>query len=574
MISPIEALKTAVASYEPYLQPSGQMIDPIIGQPTQYGTPYHALGQAVLALHGDPADREDHLNKAIRGFEAALTHVADPDMPLNISGMQRETGQVSRINHRDFFWPPLLKIYRIFKALDIPETRTFATRLAAVDIQTAFRSRPPSNWAMVWLSGEWARFREGLSPLDLAKIDGWLGIFFENHVLLDQGLYQEPGHPNSYDLFTRYHMADMILDGYDGAWREQMEKLMETGLERSLRVQLSDGSLASAHRSTGQTWTLGIQCAYFTHAANYFRTANQADKAAQATGAAQRAFASFVRWQRPDGPYSPVENTLPPSYRVGYESYTADGHYANLAMGFLAVAIANGFEEPASLEQPHRSPLTFIEGDPTYRAIAHRGPYSLHVNACPAPKYDGFGLVDLTFGPGRRLHFVSSVRHLAAEKFYNLGLAIRQAPGLSELIVLAQQDPRLVGQIEPGSTEASFILQARVKGSPYIYELSGQIYDDGVFIEERTPNLVGYKTLLVPYLRDGGWPEKTRVDVMGSMIRFTLGRERLCFEIYGKVENALHLPYGYENRRGLCGLLRLDLAEPLEGISYRIVREV
>jgi hypothetical protein len=63
-------------------------------------------------------------------------------------------------------------------------------------------------------------------------------------------------------------MADMLLDGYDGAWQSQMAHLLTTGLQRSLRVQLSDGSLASAHRSTGQTWTLGAQCAYFTHAAN------------------------------------------------------------------------------------------------------------------------------------------------------------------------------------------------------------------------------------------------------------------------------------------------------------------
>lgn len=572
MTLPIEALQTAVASYEPYLQPSGHLIDPILKQPTQYSTPYHALCQAVLALKGDPARRDHHLNNAIRGFEAALTHLADPAMPCNISSVQRETGQVRRTNHRDFFWPPLLKTYRIFKELGLPEATSFGERLAAVDILAAFRSRPPSNWAMVWLSGEWLRFKEGLSPFDLGQIDAWLGVFFENHILLEQGFYQEPGHPNSYDLFTRYHLADMVLDGYNGAWQGHMERLMETGLARSLQVQLSDGSLASAYRSTGQTWTLGVQCAYFTHAANYFRT-DDPEKAAAAAMAAQRAFASFARWQRPQGPYSPVENVLPPAYRVGYESYTADGHYANLAMGFLAVAILNGFQAPERLEKPERPSHTLIEADPTYRAIAHRGPYSVHVNAFPSPKYDGFGLVDLTFGPGRRLHFASSARHLSDEKFYNLGLAVRQEPGLSELILLAQQELALIGAIEPAPTGAGFALKARVKGSPYIYELAVQIEPDGLYIEERTPHLSGYKTLLIPYLRDGGWADTTQVHRAGSLIRLALEDEIIRFELEGEIEHLLNLPYGYENRRGLCGLLRVDLTEPLEGIKYRVAIE-
>lgn len=570
---PTPTLQTAVASYEPYLRADGHLIDPVIGQPTQYSTPYHALCQAVLALKGDPARRDQHLNNAVRGFDAALTHLADPAMPINISSVDRETGQVRRTNHRDFFWPPLLKTYRILKSLGVPQAASFAGRLAAVDILHAFRSRPPSNWAMVWLSGEWMRHKEGLSPFGLAQIDEWLGIFFQSHVLLDQGLYQEPGHPNSYDLFTRYHMADMVLDGYDGAWREQMETLMQTGLVRSLSVQLSDGSLASAYRSTGQTWTLGAQCAYFTHAATYFQAAGQPQRAASARSAAGRAFASFGRWQRPGSPYSPVENLLPPAYRVGYEGYTADGHYGNLAMGFLAVAILGGFDEPASLESVTTPAQTFIEDDPTYRAIARRGPYSLHANTFPSPRYDGFGIVDLTFGPERRLHFASSVRHLSSEKFYNLGLAVRQEPGLSELLVIAQQDPNLIGAIEKGSTESSFAFKARVKGAPYIYEMAAQIDGDGVHIEERTPDLIGPKTLLIPYLRDGGWPETTQASIDGSVIRLALGQEIIRIQIEAEIEFALDLPHGYENRRGLCGLLRIDLAGNLEGIHYQVAIE-
>ena len=77
------------------------------------------------------------------------------------------------------------------------------------------------------------------------------------------------------------------MEGYDGRRREDLEILMRTGLLRSLGVQLSDGSLASA-RSTGQTWTLGAQCAYFTHASNYFR-GREPELARRAEEAAYRA---------------------------------------------------------------------------------------------------------------------------------------------------------------------------------------------------------------------------------------------------------------------------------------------
>jgi hypothetical protein len=38
-VLPVEILREAVESYGPYLQASGEMHDPVFGEPTQYGTP-------------------------------------------------------------------------------------------------------------------------------------------------------------------------------------------------------------------------------------------------------------------------------------------------------------------------------------------------------------------------------------------------------------------------------------------------------------------------------------------------------------------------------------------------------
>lgn len=570
---PIDVLRTAVASYEPYLQASGEMLDPVFAEPTQYGTPFHALCQAVLAAKGSPSERDQRLARAIKGLDASLRYVSDPQLASPASGVERTTGTLSAINHRDFFWPPILKTYRILRDLGVPIAEEFARRIAAVDVPSVFRMRPPSNWAAVWVAGEWLRIQEGLSSLSLDQFDRWLGTFFANHILVEQGLYQEPGHPNSYDLFARFHLADILTAGYDGAWREQLERLMVTGLDRSLGVQLSDGSLASAFRSTGLTWTVGAQCAYFCLAANYFRERDP-QRSSQAVEAGRRAFASFIRWQRPGGPYSPVENLLPPSYRVGYEVYTADAHHGNLPMAFLALAILNGFDQPPISGQVGRAPATFIEGDPTYRALVHCGPYSAHVNAFPSPKYDGFGLVDLTFGPNRFFHFASSVRHLSEPGFYNLGLAIRASAGRSRFRAIAQEYPSLIGKIEQGPTDASLHFRARAKGDPYTYEMSLRADETGVDVQERLPGLVGYKTLLIPYLRDCGSGHVTEITAEASeekaVVRFRMGKEVIRIRTDGIVDHIMDLPYGYENRRGLCGLLRVDMAHESEGVHYRV----
>ena len=375
---PVEVLREAVESYAPYLQPSGEMHDPVFGEPTQYGTPYHALCNAVLAREDGGEWKSAYADRAIRGLEAALDHVFDPGLQPTASGFDGATGVVSRSNHRDFFWPPILKTFLILRDLGTDGVEGLAGRISGVDIEASFAQRAPSNWAAVWLSGEWLRLREGLSPFSTERLDLWIDTFFEAHILTGQGLYQEPGHPNSYDLFTRYHLADMLVEGYDGRRREDLENLMRTGLRRSLGVQLSDGSLASAHRSTEQTWTLGAECAYFTHASNYFRERDP-ELAGRAEEAAYRALSSFQRWKR-EGPYSPVENRLPPGHRVGYETYTADGHYANLAAAFLAVAVSNGLNRPFTEFSGEREASLLLEHDPMYRAVLHNGIYSLHFN--------------------------------------------------------------------------------------------------------------------------------------------------------------------------------------------------
>lgn len=567
-LAPLSVLARGVASYAAHLDAEGELRDPVFDQPTQYATPYHALANAVLATKSDGAERALYVERAWRGMRASLRLLLGPDRPPPASSFDRATGAVTAINHRDFFWPPVLGALDALQEVGA-DTASLAASIRAVDVPGAFRARPPSNWSAVWLAGEWRRIVRGLSPTTPAQFDAWLAPFFDGWVLPDLGLYQEPGHPNSYDLFTRYHLALLLADGYVGGWRERLWELLGTGLRRSLAVQLSDGSLASAHRSTGQTWTVAAECAYLGLASRLL-AGEDPELSGRAAGAAWLALSSLRRWQRPDGPFSPVENCLPPSWRVGYEGYTADGHYGNLALGFLAAAVRDGFPGAGDGAE---SACCRVEGDPTHRAIAHAGPYTVHANASPAPAYDAFGVVDLTFGPDRLLQLVSSVRHMASGRLFNVGLATRSGPGLGALDVAAQADMALAGPIRE-LDRSGFEILARPRGRAQLHRLRAGVSEDGVVIEEGTPGHRAHRTLLVPYPRDMGLGSITEVVAVPGGVHFRHGDEVVALEVDAPVEQMVDLPHGYESRRGLCGLLRLDLEGQPETVTvrWRVIR--
>jgi hypothetical protein len=602
-LRPINFLEAAATSYEPYLQASGELHDPVLGCPTQYGTAYFAYCQATLARFGPEGRGQEHAQAAMKGLEAAIAYVQDPTAPNAASGITvgltgRNDAHISAINHRDFFWPPILKTYRILKALsesgkagvEAQRVQALADRIKAVDIEASFHQRPPSNWAAVWLLGEWLRMKEGLSPFDMTQMDAWLAAFAGRYEA-ERAFYHESGHSNAYDLFTRLHLAQIAGEDYPpqgagsgllventpvGAWIATT--LSGPCLTRSLALQLSDGSLASAHRSTGQTWTVGAQIAYFTLLAQ----TQQGDLSKRAKHAARLAYTSLVRYQRSGGVFSPVENTLPADYRVGYEFYTADAHYGCLALGFLADAIALGFADSPIEASGHQSPQVQVhepgkvwrEEDPLFRSLLHYGPYSLHINAWPAPKYDGFGVVDATFGPGRRLQLVSSVRAMNTDRFFNLGIAQRRNAGPEPLEPFAQRGDLMPIDETGGPEWADLLVQARPQGLHWLYRIAATIDEQGIRVEESTPGRLGHLSLLLPYPREVGTNQTTSVLVRPGEVAceadLTLGGETIRLTLEGKVSFWFDQPIGFENRRGLCGLLRLDLAEPTEKLEYRL----
>ncbi|CAA9333167.1 MAG: hypothetical protein AVDCRST_MAG48-3228 [uncultured Friedmanniella sp.] len=575
LLPPLALLEAGVSSWAPHLQPDGTLHDPVFSCPTQYGTAYLAWCCAVLGTQPAAVDGPVHLDRAVRLLRAALAHTADPARPPHASGFDRRTLSVTgRLNHRDFTWPPILKTRRALAAAGVALDPDVDTQVAGVDVEATFRARPPSNWAAVWMSGEWLRVQAGLTPTPPAQLDAWLDVFFaggEVGLDVELGLYAERGLPNAYDLFTRLHLTDLLVQGFDGRNRERLAAFLVTGLRRSLALQLSDGSLASGYRSTGQTWVLGAQVALFT-ASRVLGLGTPAEQE-QARLAAWRAFRALALGLRPDGVFSPVQNVLPAELRVGYEAYTADGHYSPLALAFLADAVVHGFgtdAPPSTAELDARPAAVRAEGAPTHRGAVSRGRVSIAVQADADPTYDACGLVDLTFGTERSLVFVTAARHSSGGPWLVPGLALRDEAGAAPVTPLCPLPRRLAVPLQAdGDAGLAFTAtfpDGELAGREHRW--SAGLTASGLDVVETVPGWAGRRTLLVPYLRDLGDGVLTAVTRLPDGVRFERGAERVEVRVDGPLERTSHLPGGYESRRGLCGLVRLDLAGPGETLRW------
>lgn len=581
----LRLLAQGVASLAGLEQENGTLHDPVFDTPTQYGSAYYAWCCAALGQVLEGREGAAQRKRAARLLSAAVAHTADPELEPYPSGFDRRTLSVTgRLNHRDFTWPPILKTYLALQRMGVDLDPALAEQLGAVQVEQSFWSRPPSNWAAVWMSGEWLRMQLGLSPTRQEQFDKWIDSFFadgqQTGFNLELGMYLERGLPNAYDLFTRMHFTDLLLSGYVGRNRDRLESFLAKGLHRSLVMQLSDGSLASGYRSTGQTWVLGAQIALFT--GSRALGLGTADEAEAARLGAWRAFASLASWQRSDGVFSPVQNLLDPRLRVGYEAYTADGHYSPLALAFLASALVAGFgtdERPTAAQLDDRAVRAVAEGAPTHRGVAHRGRISVALQTQPDDDYDATGLVDVSFGSGRLLNFVTAARHLSGGPWLTPGLAVRRMPGASLVSAVCGRLHELVSGLR-SHPEGGLSFETRILPLPEAtnddeladqgYRCAVSVTHAGLDVLETTPGRSLYRTLLIPYLHDYGGGELTAVFFTDSGVRFHLGEEWVNFSVVGAIERRADLPSGYENRRGLCGLVRLDLAKPGDLLAWSI----
>lgn len=590
-------LERGAVALRPYLDDRGELNDPVFGEPTQYGTAYFAYVNAVLASTKQGEAREELLRAAAAGMRATLRHLMDPDDTYaSAADYTHAVGSPGYRNLRDFMWPPVMRTFRLLREMDFTGLDDVRDMIRAVVVPDAFSERPPVNWAAVWILGEWMRIEEGLSPFTKTDIDEWLTPFFSeapdvdhgfyrelqhatgveitwtSAIDLEKGFYREPGVPNSYDLWSRVHLLELLVEGYEGRFRPEMEQLLVSGVRRSLDVQLSSGSLATAYRSSAHLWNLTGQSWYFSNAARLLEK-TEPELARRAGQAALRALRAAEQCLRPTGDISPVENVFPANWRVGYEVYTEEAHYVGLPLAYLATAVLEGFEGEGDIDQDTEV-RRLLELDPVNRFLAHGSGWSVHVNLAPFTGYDSLGIADITLGLGRRLRFGGQTHYGRADALpdehrlsnqipFTLGLAVRgEHRSVFPVSAMTNVSDRWVEESSGG-----FRAGAAVDGSQY--EVAVDIDGDVVHITESMGEVE--RSLLIPYLTDRGDGVRTVATVHEDRVTLASGGEVVEIVVNERVARVIHLPFGYESRHGLVGLIRLDL-EGSGAVAYDVVR--
>ena len=355
----------------------GAIIDPYKKEEWQYSTPAYAHAAAALvAWQG----RDDLLESAARAMDWAT---------LNLS--QRTAAN----KHEDFYAPMLAHALRLLKP------RVEAERAARWEAELQFDPSQiyragfgSNNWNIVALSGEALLQNMGVRTQHTDYVEKSLAA--QIHVFdSPHGLYLEG--PMAYDHFPRLWLADLLADGYDGAYHAELAETLRRAALTSLFMQSPWGELPSGGRSAQHQWNEAEQCVTYEVFAARALQDGDAELAGVYKRAAHLALASLGRWVRPSGEMQIVKNWVDPGKGHAYEGYSAHSQYNLLPMSMLAIA----YERAASTEQIAEKPTPadvggFVLDLPElHKVFANASGTYLEIDTAADHHYDATGLIRL-----------------------------------------------------------------------------------------------------------------------------------------------------------------------------------
>ncbi|KLU60669.1 hypothetical protein CEB3_c30520 [Peptococcaceae bacterium CEB3] len=364
-----------VEYFSKHMDSGGRIIDPYAQREIQYATPGYAAAAALLF---DVLGGARMLETAAKALTTSLRELVTKTCPVGTSNF--------------FITMVVFAFEHLREHVSDEQVRFWKSEFAQlhwphVHLPTI------NNWHIIALSGEQLRARIGLGPaLTATEVDRYLAPHLE--LLTDYGMYVDPNGPMAYDLFTRKYLKLMLLNGYDGQFKEHLTEFLRRGDLTSLFLQGPTGEMPAGGRSSHHQWNEALQCFHFETAATQYALAGDLRAAGAFRRAAHLSLAAVRRWVRQSGELSIVKNWADPAARTGYEVYSHHSQYNLFTAYLLGVAYVHVDDTIEERACPAETGNHAIWIEPYFHKlfVNVRGNY-VQVQTRGEPSYDPTGIV-------------------------------------------------------------------------------------------------------------------------------------------------------------------------------------
>ncbi len=315
----LDMIEKIVRTAEPWVDDNGAVIDPVLKYEHGQTSPRFASTCAVAIYFGRCTEFKEKLYKVMDHCCYTLT-------------------QADAINRSPNFWMrELVTAYNCLKNIAPAERLAkWKNLLSQVEPEKTYKyvSNNPEelanfhNWVVYSSAGESMRQSAGINSVHNGI---WGNKYFDKYVeyqlrrFNEYGMYRDPLDPITYDITTRLQYEAALFDGYNGKWKDVLEKNLNEAMYATLLFMAPTGEVPFGGRSSQFYFQEGIVSALCELAARRFKDSDPKLAGAFKRQAHLAAKSSARGILRNDGKLFHLKNFFDPATKHGCDYY---GHYS------------------------------------------------------------------------------------------------------------------------------------------------------------------------------------------------------------------------------------------------------
>lgn len=263
--------------------------------------------------------------------------------------------------------------------------------IVAFDVYELIAKTPddrPHNWACFAAVSEQMRSYFGLDgEEDFVELQTYTQLFH----LDANGMYRDPNEPMVYDLVTRGLFCQLLKYGYNGKYRDEIDKAIKKAGLLTLKMQSSTGELPFGGRSNAFLHNEAHLAIILEYEASRYSKEGNIELARKFKSAASRSLDNIEYWLSKT-PISHIKNRFPIDSSYGCEGYGYFDKYMITLASFLYVAANLSDESIESSSADDREFSLFETSEHFHKVFMRDGDYFLEFDTNADYHYDSNGL--------------------------------------------------------------------------------------------------------------------------------------------------------------------------------------